>query len=119
MHFRKAGDPSPPPSPSASDDEEEVERGIDESPIARDFNSPDEIRSYMNEIMQRCLKRTGIDQKMSRMAASQQLMMAERINKAQEVMLEKIMNETAKMEKGNKVITADVVKRCMAQMDGL
>jgi hypothetical protein len=119
MHFRKAGDPSPPPSPSASDDEEAVECGNDESAIARDFNSPDELRSYMNEIMQRCLKRTGIDQKMSRLATSQQLVMAERINKAQEVMLEKILNETAKMEKGNKVITADVVKRCMAQMDGL
>lgn len=120
MLFRKVGDPSPPPSPVPSDDEESVvDCENEESTIARDFYGPDEIRSYMNELMQRCLKRTGIDEKMKRLAASQQLVMAEKINHAKEALLEKIMNETDKMETGVKVITADVVKRCMAQMEGI
>ena len=122
MHFRKEGDPSPPSSPAPSDDEYEesiLERGNDESAVARDFNSPEEIRLYMNEIMQRCLKRTGVEAKMSRLAASQQIIMAERINNAQEAMLDKLMAEMNTMEKGKKVITADVVKRCMAQMEGI
>jgi hypothetical protein len=116
MLFRKVGDPSPPPSPVPSDDEEIGNEG---SVIARDFNGPDEIRSYMNELMQRCLKKTGIDEKMNRMAASQQLIIAEKINRAKEVLLEKIMNETDKLETGVKVITAEMVKRCMSQMDGI
>ena len=122
MHFRKEGDPSPPSSPAPSDDEYEesiLERGNDESAVARDFNSPEEIRLYMNEIMQRTLKRTGMEAKMSRLAASQQIIMAERINNAQEAMLDKLMAEMNTMEKGKKVITADVVKRCMAQMEGI
>ena len=122
MHFRKEGDPSPPSSPAPSDDEYEesiLERGNDESAVARDFNSPEEIRSYMNEIMQRTLKRTGMEAKMSRLAASQQIIMAERINNAQEAMLDKLMAEMNTMEKGKKLITADVVKRCVAQMEGI
>ena len=112
MHFRKEGDPSPPSSPAPSDDE-------DEESIIEHFNSPEEIRSYMNEIMQRTLKRTGMEAKMSRLAASQQIIMAERINNAQEAMLDKLMAEMNTMEKGKKLITADVVKRCVAQMEGI
>ncbi len=120
MLFRKVGDPSPPSSPVPSDDEEDTaEFGNEESAIARDFSGPDEIRSYMNELMQQCLKKTGIDQKMNRMAASQKLIIAEKINRAKELLLEKIMNETEKIETGVKVITADMVKRCMAQMEGI
>ena len=121
MHFRKEGDPSPPSSPAPSDDEDEesiLERGNDESAVTN-FTSPEEIRSYMNEIMQRCLKRTGMEAQMSRLAASQQIIMAERINNAQEAMLDKLMAEMNTMEKGKKVITADVVKRCVAQMKGI
>lgn len=68
----------------------------------------------MNRIMQRSLKNTGIDKMMKGLPASQQLMMAERIARAKEGMLENIMEESA----DERVITEEVVRRCMERMKG-
>ena len=114
MTFRKVGEPSPPPSPTAN---EEIAKA-DESAISRGFNGQDEMGLFMNQVMQKCLINTGMDDKMKSLPASEQLVMAERIKKAKEGFLGKIMEETDKMGTGNKVITAEVVHRCMAKMKG-
>ncbi|KAL7540231.1 hypothetical protein ACHAXR_009957 [Thalassiosira sp. AJA248-18] len=111
MIFRKLGTTSPPPSPI-----EEV--AADESEITKGFNGQDEMAEFMNNLMQQCLEKTGMDRRMGSLPASEQLMMAERIKKAKDGMLEKLMEETDKMDEGGKVITAEVVRRCMAQMNG-
>mmetsp|Transcript_18436 Transcript_18436/g.39613 ORF Transcript_18436/g.39613 Transcript_18436/m.39613 type:complete len:288 (+) Transcript_18436:156-1019(+) len=113
MTFRKVGEPSPPSSPSPN--EEEIAK-VDESAISREFDGQDEVGSFMNQLMQQCLKNTGMDEKMKSLPKSQQLIMAERIQKAKDGFLGKMMEETDKMGPGNKIITADVVRRCMAQM---
>lgn len=107
MTFRKPGEPSPPPSPTPR-----------EAVMAREFASPDEMGSFMNHLMQQCLKSTGMDEKMDNMPAAERLLVAERITRAKEGLFAKMMEETEKMEDGKKVVTAEVVNRCMAQMKG-
>mmetsp|Transcript_5421 Transcript_5421/g.13572 ORF Transcript_5421/g.13572 Transcript_5421/m.13572 type:complete len:300 (+) Transcript_5421:57-956(+) len=114
MTFRRVGAPSPPSSPSPL--EEEIAK--DESAIARDFNGRDEMMSFMNTLMQKCLKNTGMDKKMKGMTPAEQLVIAEKIQKAKEAFSEKMLAETDKMATGNKVITADVVHKCISQMGG-
>lgn len=119
MTFRRVGEPSPPSSPKPMNDGNMTANSApDTSAIATSFNGQDEIRLFMNGLMQRCLTNTGMDAKMKRLPASEQLAMAERIAKAKERMLERMMKETDKMGSGNKVITADVVRKCMSQMGG-
>lgn len=74
MTFRRVGAPSPPSSPTPA--EEEVAN--DESAIAKGFNGQEEMRTFMNELMQRCLKNTGMDKKMKSMSAADQAAIAER-----------------------------------------
>lgn len=125
MIFRKEGEKSPPSSPIPSEMLEEEAGGaasaaaaaIDTSAIAMDCNGQEEVRKLMEQIMENCLKSTGMDKRMKSMSAYDQRNIADRINKAKEGMLDKLMGETAKMG-SNKVITEDVVRRCMAQMEG-
>ncbi|KAL7551741.1 hypothetical protein ACHAWF_014928 [Thalassiosira exigua] len=112
MTFRKHGEKSPPPSPTTDIEE------MAPSEISKEFNGPDEMKSFMDQVMQQCLKSTGMDQKMKSMPFSDQQVIAERIQRAKDGMMEKIMEETDKMGAGKKVITADVVRRCMKQMEG-
>lgn len=116
MTFRKRGEPSPPPSPTLADGENIA--GTADSVISREFASQDEIGMFMDQLMQQCLKSTGMDKKMGSLPVSEQMVMADRISKAKEGFLVKMMEETDKMEAGNKVINAEVVNRCMAQMKG-
>lgn len=127
MIFRKEGEKSPPSSPIPSEMMEEsagsaaasaAAASIDTSAIAMDCNGQEEVRKLMEQIMANCLKSTGMDKKMKSLSAFEQRHIAARIHKAKEGMLDKLMGETAKMGSGNKVITEDVVRRCMAQMDG-
>ena len=76
------------------------------------------MTNFMNQLMERAMKATGIDEKMKSLPASEQLNMAERIRRAKEGMMDKLKEETGKMRSGEKVITADVVKKCMGEMDG-
>lgn len=129
--------PSPPSSPSTAageeammpreapemmmlaQDEPEEAMGPDESAIAREFMGEEEIGAFMNQMMQQTLKRTGLDKRMKNLPMSEQQAIADRIKTAQDGMLQKIMEETDQMESGEKVVTADVVRRCMAQMGGM
>ena len=113
MLFRKQGGPSPPSSPTPDN-----EVAKDTSAVSKEFAGQEEVGAFMNQLMQQCLKSTGMDKKMKSLPASAQLAMAERIQKAKQGMLDKMMEETDKMGVGNKVITADVVRKCMSQMDG-
>jgi hypothetical protein len=84
--------------------------------ICKEFRSEDDIRSYMNELMQKSMISTGMNTRMASLPRSQQNVIAERINKALEGLLSKMMEEMGRMEGGNRVVTADVVRRCMEQM---
>jgi len=116
MTFRKVGEPSPPSSPVHPSMEDSTVDD-DHSSIAKEFATQDEIGQFMNKLMQQCLKNTGMDERMKSMSASERLVVAERIAKAKEGFLDKMMKETEKMD-GEKVITAEVVQRCMASMKG-
>jgi hypothetical protein len=113
MKFRRAGMPSPPSSP-----ERDVDVAEEHDDISREFNGEDDMMSFMNRMMQRVMKNTGMDQKIKGLPASQQLFMAERIRKAKEGMFDSIMEETNKMGTGEKIITEEVVRRCMEKMKG-
>ncbi|KAL9187022.1 hypothetical protein ACHAXT_010742 [Thalassiosira profunda] len=114
MVFRKAGAPSPPPSPV----DEAAMAVPDASSISREFHGEEEMSAFLTQLMQSCLRNTGMDRRMNSLPASEQMIVAERIKKAQEGMLEAIKRETGQMEAGKKVVTADVVRRCMEQMRG-
>mmetsp|Transcript_2881 Transcript_2881/g.5094 ORF Transcript_2881/g.5094 Transcript_2881/m.5094 type:complete len:331 (-) Transcript_2881:190-1182(-) len=116
MTFRKVGSPSPPHSPIPESNN--TSTTTDESSISQEFTTKDEIKSFMNTLMQSCLKNTGMDERMKNMPPSEQLVMAEKIREAQDGFFGKMMEETEKMGEGNRVITADVVRRCMTQMKG-
>lgn len=107
--------PSPPSSPAPV--EEEI-IAKDESVVAKGFNSQEDVGQFMNQLMQQCLKNTGTDKKMKDLPVSEQMVMAERIQKAKEGLLAKMMEEAIKMKSGSKVVTADVVRKCMSQMEG-
>jgi len=89
---------------------------INANDIYKEFRSEDDIRSYMNELMQKSMISTGMNARMASLPRSQQNVIAGRINKALEGLLGKMMEEMGKMEGGNRVVTADVVRRCMEQM---
>ena len=88
------------------------------SKIIKEFSGDGEMTNFMNQLMERAMKATGMDEKMKSLPASEQLNMAERIRRAKEGMMDKLKEETGKMRSGEKVITADVVKKCMGEMDG-
>ena len=110
MTFRRAGQPSPPSSPGPEERETAATMAVGVG------CTRDEMITVINDIMQRSLKNTGMDQRMKSLPASQQLMMAERLRHSQELLLEKLLEETDKM-KGEKIITEDVVRKCIAQMN--
>ena len=85
--------------------------------IFKEFNSEEDIRSYMNELMQKSMMSTGMNTRMASLPRSQQNVIAERINKAMEGLLGKMMEEMGR--RGNRVVTAEVVRRCMEQMQGV
>ena len=102
--FATAATKPPPPSTNPND-------------IYKEFRSEDDIRSYMNELMQKSMISTGMNEKMKVLPRSQQNVIAGRINKALEGLLGKMMEEVGKVEGGGqRVVTAEVVKRCMEQM---
>ena len=70
----------------------------------------------MNELMQKSMMTTGMNVKMAALPRSQQNVIAGRINKALEGLLGKMMEEMGRMEGGQRVVTAEVVRRCMEQM---
>merc|ERR1719253_173191 len=113
MTFRRSGAPSPPPSPGAqvADDATDVV-------ISRHLADQEEMGTFLNEIMQQCLRKTGMEEKMARLPAADQRVIAERIAKAKEGLLANIVKETDKMTGESKVITANVVHRCVEQMNG-
>jgi len=114
MTFRRAGAASPPPSPLTIPGEEASTK--DESTIAKVCNGQEEMGNFMDALMQSTLEKIGVDQRMANLAPSQQMMIAERIHKAKEGFLSKMLSETEKMS-GDKVITADVVRKCMSEMN--
>ena len=114
MTFRQVGEASPPPSPLTIPGEEASTK--DESTIAKVCNGQEEMGNFMDALMQSTLEKIGVDQRMANLAPSQQMMIAERIHKAKEGFLSKMLSETEKMS-GDKVITADVVRKCMSEMN--
>ena len=85
MTFRRVGEKSPPPSPPPEADDERTWAATaasaqDDSSISRVCNQ-EEMSSFMDDLMQKCLESTGMDEKMKGMPASQQLTIAERIAK--------------------------------------
>jgi hypothetical protein len=137
MNFRKEGDlASPAASSSASSPIGAVLEGGGEggllfadevattttttsnnpNEICKEFRTEDDIRQYMNELMQKTMLSTGLNSRMDTLPRSQQNVIATRINKALEGLLGKIMEETGRMEGGSRVVTAEVVRRCMDQM---
>lgn len=114
MTFRRAGESSPPPSPLTIPGEGASTK--DESTIAKVCNGQEEMGNFMDALMQSTLEKIGVDQRMANLAPSQQMMIAERIHKAKEGFLAKMLSETEKMS-GDKVITADVVRKCMSEMN--
>lgn len=121
--YRRAGEASPPPSPteemeaSSIGEASQINTAGNNENIVRAFNGEGEMGDFMNQLMQQCLKNTGMEDKMKSMEASERLAIAEKIKNAKEGFLAKIMEETNKMEQGEKVITADVVQRCVAKMN--
>ena len=100
MTFRRAGQPSPPPSPLTVPEEASTK---DESKIAKVCNGQEEMGNFMDALMQSTLEKIGVDQRMANLAPSQQMIIAERIHKAKEAFLAKLLSETEKMS-GDKVI---------------
>ena len=89
------------------------------SNIAQEFSSEEEVRAYMDTVIQMSFARTGSEEKMKLLSTANQRVVAEKIRKAKEQMLEKMMGELERMESGKKVLTGEVVKRCMAEMGGM
>ena len=118
MTFRKEGGPSPPSSPIPNPKEVEAAHKND-SAISRSANGKEEMSNLLDDIMLSAFSKTGIDQKMKSLPAYNQMIIAERMAKAKEGLLAKILEETDKMgSRGEKVITADVVRKCMSDLDG-
>ncbi|KAK1739260.1 hypothetical protein QTG54_009803, partial [Skeletonema marinoi] len=61
--------------------------------IYKEFRSEDDIRTYMNELMQKSMMSTGMNARMATLPRSQQNVIAGRINKALEGLLGKMMEE--------------------------
>eukprot|EP00574_Skeletonema_japonicum_P003005 CAMPEP_0201719804 /NCGR_PEP_ID=MMETSP0593-20130828/4921_1 /ASSEMBLY_ACC=CAM_ASM_000672 /TAXON_ID=267983 /ORGANISM="Skeletonema japonicum, Strain CCMP2506" /LENGTH=567 /DNA_ID=CAMNT_0048210323 /DNA_START=62 /DNA_END=1765 /DNA_ORIENTATION=+ len=105
-----ASKPPPPPQAAAA-------QSTNPNDIYKEFRTQDDIRSYMNELMQKSLLSTGMNARMASLPRSQQNVIAGRINDALEGLLGKMMEEMGRVpEGGNRVVTADVVRRCMEQM---
>ncbi len=103
---------SKPPPPQAA-----ASSSTNPNDIYKEFRTQDDIRSYMNELMQKSLLSTGMNARMASLPRSQQNVIAGRINAALEGLLGKMMEEMGRVpEGGNRVVTADVVRRCMEQM---
>lgn len=98
-----ASKPPPPPSTNPNN-------------VYKEFRTEDDIRNYMNELMQKSMMTTGMNVKMAALPRSQQNVIAGRINKALEGLLGKMMEEMGRMEGGQRVVTGEVVRRCMEQM---
>ncbi|KAL7462161.1 hypothetical protein ACHAXS_002548 [Conticribra weissflogii] len=126
MTFKREGAPSPPTSPR----EELFLRfpNLDERLLAdgnapgterivEEFSDEDELRTYMNRIMEESFRKSGFDVKMKKLSPAKQRIVAEKIGKAKEALLGKMMRELNMMERGKKVLTGDVVRKCVGEMD--
>mmetsp|Transcript_30395 Transcript_30395/g.68538 ORF Transcript_30395/g.68538 Transcript_30395/m.68538 type:complete len:294 (-) Transcript_30395:83-964(-) len=122
MLFRKEGAPSPPGSPVPEDEvvmpmgDEPAARKPVKSEIARTFNGEDEMKSFLDEVMNRVLKSSGIDAKLREMPMSSQQDLMWKIRTAKDRMLDKLLEELGNMKSGEKVITEDVVNRCLSDI---
>ena len=123
MLFKKHGAPSPPSSPVPEDDEvvmpmgdKPAARRPDKSEIARTFNGEDEMKSFLDEVMNKVLKSSGIDAKLREMPMASQQDLMWKIRTAKDRMLEKLLGELGNMNSGEKVITEDVVNRCLSDI---
>lgn len=119
MLFRKEGAPSPPSSPAPEDEvvmpmgDEPAARKPDKSEIARTFNGEDEMKSFIDEVMNKVLKSSGIEAKLREMPMASQQDVMWKIRTAKDRMLDKLLEELSNMKSGEKVITEDVVNRCL------
>ena len=123
MLFKKHGAPSPPSSPVPDEDEvvmpmgdKPAARRPDKSEIARTFNGEDEMKSFLDEVMNKVLKSSGIDAKLREMPMASQQDLMWKIRTAKDRMLEKLLGELGNMNSGEKVITEDVVNRCLSDI---
>jgi len=123
MLFKKHGAPSPPSSPVPEDDEvvmpmgdKPAARRPDKSEIARTFNGEDEMKSFLDEVMNKVLKSSGIDAKLREMPMASQQDLMWKIRTAKDRMLDKLLGELGNMNSGEKVITEDVVNRCLSDI---
>jgi hypothetical protein len=69
------------------------------SDICKEFRSEDDVRSYMNELMQKSMISTGMNTSAS-LPRSQQNVIAGRINKVLEGLSSKMVEEMGRMEGG-------------------
>ena len=123
MLFKKHGAPSPPSSPVPDEDEvvmpmgdKPAARRPDKSEIARTFNGEDEMKSFLDEVMNKVLKSSGIDAKLREMPMASQQDLMWKIRTAKDRMLDKLLGELGNMNSGEKVITEDVVNRCLSDI---
>ena len=123
MLFKKHGAPSPPSSPVPDEDEvvmpmgdKPAARRPDKSEIARTFNGEDEMKSFLDEVMNKVLKSSGIDAKLREMPMASQQDLMWKIRTAKDRMLDKLLGELGNMNSGEKVITEDVMNRCLSDI---
>ena len=109
MLYRREGESSPPESQAGSDTEEEVDRHL----------TAEGISNLMDEIMNKSLVKSGLGDKLERLPMDKRQKFAEKMKEAKDKLFEKLMGEMDRVsgEGGDKVITGDVVKKCLSEMD--
>ena len=112
MIYRRFGEASPPASPAESDSEEDAVRAGDR------HVTPAGLNSLMETILQSSIKNSGIN--FSALPMNRQQMFAERVKTMKDRLHEKLLVEMEKIEEkgGPKVITGDIVRRCLSELDG-
>ena len=74
----------------------------------------DGLRNILDKVLETAMKKSGVQHKMMNMPAAQQCFMADRIVKAKERMLRKLMSTNT--EKGVEEITPEHVRKCMEEI---
>ena len=103
MIYRKEGEASPPPSPTPLEEEE------------KQLN-PEGLRDLMQSIMVSSLEKCGL--RYNSLPMDKKQMMADRMRTMKDKLYEKLMGEMEKIESGGgkKVITGEMVRRCISEI---
>ena len=105
MIYRREGEASPPPSP-VPDDEMEMEKHL----------NPEGLQDLMQSIMVSSLEKCGI--RYNSLPMDRRQMMADRMRTMKDKLYERLMGEMERVGAGGgeKVITGEMVRRCVSEM---